>query len=217
MSLDLATARNLETGLLAYSHQGADTIVHPEDKSTPVWHLTNLAVLYKYVGLLQLYRVFPDILSDRLSTGDGDALVSTSTDKPPLNSAEGRRRWLTDFSLEALRILETMPIAESGTKDFQPFLLVMLSSELVCGNGTKGDEDADPRDDINIDSRFGEVAVMRKMILDRLNACLQLLPPKFVRVLLNIVQETWRRIDAGEADVYWLDVMIQNGWETIMA
>lgn len=211
---DLTTARDLEGRLLACRHPDANAIVHPEDKSTPVWHLTTLAELYRYAGLLQIYRVFPDILSEKLQAENNDALMlGSALDESQQDLATRRKHWLTSFTLEALRLLETMPL-ESGTRDFQPFLLVVLSSELVC---ERPEGCSDPSEDDSVNGHFAEVAMMRKMVLDRLHACLRLLPPKPIRVCLDIVQETWKRIDDGQEDVYWLDVMIQNGWETIMA
>lgn len=209
---DLERARELENQLLACRHPDANNIVHPEDAETPVWHLTTLAELYRYAGLLQLYRVFPDTLSSRLSAEDNHAPALLVPDEHAMDIAHRRSKWLTSFALEALRLLETMPL-ESGTRDFQPFLLVILSSELVCELPGVDHPDGDEE----VDSHFVEVALMRKLVLDRLTTCLTLLPPKPIRVCIDIVKETWRRIDAGQQNVYWLDVVIQNGWETIMA
>ncbi|PPJ58890.1 hypothetical protein CBER1_04427 [Cercospora berteroae] len=221
LNQDLVHARELENRLLACRHPDVDSIIQPDDAETPVWHLTTLAELYRYAGLLQLYRVFPDTLSERLLEEDSTALAMLISGEQTPEATSRRSKWLTQFALEALRLLETMPL-ESGTRDFQPFLLVVLSSELICetpkdtNNGAEG-PDGMNEDDEGIDSHFAEVAMMRKMVLDRLTSCLRLLPPKPIRVCIDIVQETWRRIDAGQQDVYWLDVMIQNGWETIMA
>ncbi|KAF2216575.1 hypothetical protein CERZMDRAFT_34230 [Cercospora zeae-maydis SCOH1-5] len=221
LNQDLVVARDLENRLLACRHPDVESIVQPDDAETPVWHLTTLAELYRYVGLLQLYRVFPDTLSERLLAEDSSALAMLIAGEHSSEASSKRSKWLTQFALEALRLLETMPL-ESGTRDFQPFLLVVLSSELVCeapkdtAQPVDGAETID-EDGEGIDSYFAEVALMRKMVLDRLTSCLRLLPPKPIRVCIDIVQETWRRIDAGQQDVYWLDVMIQNGWETIMA
>lgn len=61
------------------------------------------------------------------------------------------------------------------------------------------------------------VFMVRKFVLDRLTSYLRLLPPKPIRACIDIVKETWRRIDAGQQGVYWLDVVMEKGWETIMA
>ncbi|KAF7195725.1 Beauvericin cluster-specific repressor BEA4 [Pseudocercospora fuligena] len=213
---DLESARTLESRLLACKTPDASTILEPDDPGTPVWHLTTLAEVYRYAGLSQLYRVFPDVLLERLRGETPDSLT-ISSDEHRETDRERCNRWLTAFSLEALRLLQTVPL-ESGTRDFQPFLLVALSSELVCDRSQS--PHAPGFDDMggeSIDTEFVEVSMIRKFVLDRLAHCLRLLPPKPIRVAMDIVKETWRRIDSGLQDVYWLDVMMQNCWETILA
>jgi hypothetical protein len=34
--------------------------------------------------------------------------------------------------------------------------------------------------------------------------------------MLDVVTETWRRMDEGSEDIYWMDIMMEKGWETIM-
>jgi len=68
---------------------------------------------------------------------------------------------------------------------------------------------------------------MRGFIQSRLLSFPHILPPKSIHVCLDIVMETWAKIDGQyrtdrtaingeEEDVYWMDVMIENGWETTM-
>jgi hypothetical protein len=215
---DLVAAKELEKRILAYQPPDEESIMDLEDAATPIHHLITLAEVNRYAGLLQLYRVFPDLLSDRLAAdngGDRTWPANTST-------IQGRTRndeWLTAFAMEALRLLESVPI-ESGTRDFHPFLLVLCSSELTCTSMTQLDVSTPNTlhdDGEEIDQTFVEVAMVRKFILDRLTTCLRLLPPTPIRVCIDIVKETWRRIDAGNKGVYWLDVMMEQGWETIMA
>lgn len=215
---DLMAARELEKRILAYQHPDEESIMDLEDEATPIHHLITLAEVNRYAGLLQLYRVFPDLLSDRLAAEDGNI----GTWPANMSTAQSRslnNKWLTSFAMEALRLLESVPI-ESGTRDFHPFLLVLCSSELACSSMTELDGTApsgshDEGEEIS--PGFVEVAMVRKFILDRLTTCLRLLPPTPIRVCIDIVKETWRRIDAGMKDVYWLDVMMERGWETIMA
>src|SRR5699024_11676564 len=61
-----------------------------------------------------------------------------------------------------------------------------------------------------------EVLRTRKFVLGRLTSYLHVLPPKPIHVCLQLVKEVWRRMDAGERDVYWMDVMMERGWETTM-
>lgn len=213
LNRDLVVARDLEQRILSYQSPDESSIVDLEDDATSIQHLTTLAEVYRYAGLLQLYRVFPDLLSDRLAVEDASyhwqATHGTDSSSP---NREGS--WLCAFAVEALRLLETVPL-ESGTKDFVPFLLVLCSSELTCE--TERLPQSSGASDEGMSAAFHEIAMIRKFVLDRLTTYLRLLPPKPIRVCIDIVKETWRRIDAGQKGVYWLDVMVEKGWETIMA
>lgn len=91
-----------------------------------------------------------------------------------------------------------------------------------------------------------EVSRTRRFVLGRLTSLLYVLPPKPIGVCLEIVNEVWRRMDgdgdgdlSGEdgkenakgkgngngkgqgqgkqgEDVFWMDVVIEMGWETTM-
>lgn len=218
MAQDLATARQLEAQLLACQHPDPSDVVSTGDQATPTWHLTAIADLHRYLGLLQLYRVFPDLLSDRLAEDTALDILVPSTCERLATTQSKRNEWLTAFALEGLKLLESIP-SESGTKDFQAFLLVAFASELVCETkSTPSDvtNQTSPFDETTITKEL-DVSIMRKFVLDRLHALLGAIPPKPIRVCLDIVKETWRKMDNGHQGVYWLDVVIQNGWETILA
>ncbi|KAJ9131246.1 hypothetical protein NKR23_g11813 [Pleurostoma richardsiae] len=233
---EMMRASKLEAALLDLELPTESEIVSPEDRETPVWHLLNLAEVYRRVGLLQLYRAFPDVLRSRL-----ESECNSSSPLDPLedgaaggeDGAGGRNselsrsfcdEWLTDFALRTIDLLQPVPIV-SGTRDFQPFLLVACSSELsyrgrkavpqdVCAKGT----------DMPISMQVIEVSRARGLILSRLQAFLHCLPPKPIRRCIDIVQATWEKMDEqSEADgreidepIYWMDVMIERGWETTM-
>ncbi|KAL2870880.1 uncharacterized protein BJX67DRAFT_209984 [Aspergillus lucknowensis] len=130
--------------------------------------------------------------------------------------------WLTEFALTTLSRLKTIPL-ESRTRCLQPLLLVASSSELRLP--PQPNPDLDPLDpnptDLSgngpcISSHALEVSRTRRFILGRLTSFLHVLPPKPISVCLELVNEVWRRMDAGDAEVYWMDVMIEKGWETTM-
>ncbi|ERS97680.1 hypothetical protein HMPREF1624_05851 [Sporothrix schenckii ATCC 58251] len=253
---DMATARELEERLVNISHPTEQSVKDTEDRNTPVWHLLTLAEIIRNTGLVQIYHVFPDLLSARLRRerrgANGDyAHLGTSfqddngaADEPAITHEE-RVKWLTSYTLRSLEMMKTIPI-ESGTRDFQPFLLVALSSELRITKkrrpggaipstvGGMGGASLPLHALLNLDMETVEVTRARGFIESRLNAFLHVLPPKPIQACLKIVKQTWVEMDQqaearakciaggglgmdGEADVYWMDVMIQNGWETIMA
>ncbi|EFX06200.1 c6 zinc finger domain containing protein [Grosmannia clavigera kw1407] len=236
---DMQMARELEAHLLGISHPAEHAVKDTEDGNTPVWHLLTLAELIRHMGLIQLYHVFPDLLSARLgrerSAGSGSyynfGLEAGTAITPALC-----RRWLTTYTLRTMDMLRTLPV-ESGTRVFQPFLLVALSSELRNAGGENGGHSG-RASLLGLNKEAVEVARARSFIHSRLQLFLHLLPPKPMTMCVNIVQETWAQMDrqatlrslavAGqgvgrcraaaesEADVYWMDVMIENGWETVM-
>ncbi|KAJ5207012.1 Aflatoxin biosynthesis regulatory protein [Penicillium cf. griseofulvum] len=291
-------ARELEERLLGLAHPPEAEIVSPGDDDTPVWHLLTMAEAYRCVGLMQLYRVFPDLLHNRLpaptstpsqypgnadpqsrdpffpidldsmnlSAGFGDPSSVTGQNTNSQHNAPSQStrssshnlyrhsphhlpsppspdtqqtpapetlysNWLTEFAVTTLSRLKTIP-QESRTRCLQPFLLVASCSELriprlATNAGTKppngedysegGDNDStNPNQTPTISMEAIEVSRARKFILGRLTSFLHVLPPKPIHVCLKLVNEVWERLDAGDADAYWVDVMIEKGWETTM-
>ncbi|KAJ5731701.1 transcriptional regulator family: Fungal Specific TF [Penicillium malachiteum] len=123
--------------------------------------------------------------------------------------------WLTDFAVTLLSRLKTIPF-ESRTRCLQPLLLVASSSELRLprlsadqrdeSEGNQSHDNEQPGTETpDISMEAIEVSQSRKFILGRLTSLLHVL-----------VKEVWRRMDAGETNTYWVDVMIEKGWETTM-
>ncbi|KAJ6044770.1 hypothetical protein N7499_007273 [Penicillium canescens] len=290
--LAIEKARELEERLLALAHPSEAEIVSPGDDDTPVWHLLTMAEVYRCTGLMQLYRVFPDLLYNRLPQASSSptfhcpgstASISrdpffpidldsmnlsafanqspgtaaqgpnppdttpspssipphqptptptpthtTTTTNPNPNTEQPDREtlyntWLTEFAITTLSRLKTIPL-ESRTRCLQPFLLVASCSELRLSRiPSQADDQVEndlPTDDgihqPTISMEAIEVSRTRQFILGRLNNFMHLLPPKPIRVCLKLVTEVWRRMDAARDDVFWVDVMLDNHWETTM-
>ncbi|CRG88011.1 Transcriptional regulatory protein moc3 [Talaromyces islandicus] len=217
-------AQELEQRLLSLSHPTELEVLNPGDDDTPVWHLLAMAEVYRYTGLLQLYRVFPDLLQARICSEErvdpfsnaGDVLqfdIETSNILPVSRAAQDE--WLTRFALAAMSKLKTIPF-ESRTRCLQPFLLVAPSSELRLPPVNEPLEMPDGDYTLNLSAHAIDVSRTRKFILGRLSSLLHVLPPKPIHICFGLVKEVWRRMDAGEPDVFWMDVMIERGWETTM-
>ena len=254
-------ANELEGKLLNLAHPSEAEIVSPGDDDTPVWHLLTIAEVYRCTGLMQLYRVFPDLLSRRLALDRGEhnrqgsfSSSSTTTNEntafsdPLMDISNGfydpflnfhsngntatnashshsqtsttiANNWLTEFALTTLSRLKTIP-QESRTRCLQPLLLVASCSELRLPPSSSTPSHAplnNPApDSVDVSSHAIEISQSRKFILGRLTSLLHCLPPKPIEVCLRIVNEVWRRMDRGEEGVYWMDVVIERGWETTM-
>lgn len=203
------TATVLAHNLVNLKFPTEEAIVSPRDAQTPVKHLLTIAEAYRLAGLLQLYRVFPDLLEIHQMRN-----MDLSWDSDSQTSQN-----LTKMALEISTLLQTIPI-ESRTRCVQPFLLVAVASELRSGQpsiGSKGsDHVSEASDDLSTPIADIEVLEARKFVIGRFSTFEHVLPAKPIRQMVEIIKHTWHRIDMGWADVYWMDVMIEKGWETTM-
>lgn len=216
-------AFELEADLIALRPMAQADIIDTGDKQTPAWHLTTLRDVYRQVGLLQLYRCFPDVLMKRLSMDMADPITHDA--ETTGSSTADANEWMTSFALRILDAIRTIP-AESGTKDFQPFLLVATCSELRIS----------PLDDAlyssllstptttcpQVSLHAARIHQARGFLITRLHTFQHSLPRLPMQRCVKIVEATWKEMDSSKgctkpSTTYWMDVMIKNGWETFMA
>ncbi|KZF19158.1 hypothetical protein L228DRAFT_263924 [Xylona heveae TC161] len=228
----ISIAQTLEERLLTMTCPAENAVINPKDDRTPVRHLLDIAEVYRCIGLLQLYRVFPDLLSRRLQTGapspdfgasmNGLAMhmsqksgsTGTDVDTDYQDEESVMDTWLTQLAMYSLNLLKSIPL-ESRTKCVQPFLLVAAASELRLSSASLSPGVVVQSPD-NISLQTVSIVRTRNFITSRLTSFLHFLPPKPIHVLLKLVRETWARMDSGDRNVYWMDIMIENGWETTM-
>ncbi|KAF5968931.1 hypothetical protein FBULB1_10497 [Fusarium bulbicola] len=191
-------------------------IVQTGDSQTPTWHLTALAEVYRLVGLIQLYHVFPDTLVSRMNLQNSHA----GGEVVPVSAHEAEER-LRQFTLKAVEILRSIP-AESGTKDFHPFLIVAVCSALTI---PVVEVSASPQSMSGLGNSLALVAAdvhrARGFLRGRLQLLLHSLPKNPIQRCIDIVEATWSETDnrsgSSGRPAYWMDVMMQNNWETFMA
>ncbi|KAJ9615327.1 hypothetical protein H2200_001402 [Cladophialophora chaetospira] len=259
-------AEDLEGRLLTISLSTSrdGDVINPEDAQIPLWHLFTIGDVYRCAGLIQLYRVFPDLLHAKMTLDSGiltlhhentmssiNVGVHSAVDDVPETSVSSlANRWLCAYTVKTVELLRTIPL-ESGTKDFQPFLLVALCSELRIQPEPFHTQAVEDEAAGIGNMRMGECGTVSKSIrspsagslpvirargltLSRLNSYLHMLPPRPIHICIDIVKASWERIDEATmrcasarktnesvepeaVDVYWLDVMMEHGWETTLA
>ncbi|KIX04839.1 uncharacterized protein Z518_05710 [Rhinocladiella mackenziei CBS 650.93] len=228
---------------------------------TPVWHLQNIAEVYRRTGLINLYRVFPDLLMSRMGqqvsldalgsvvgmdTPDEDNWLGLVEDGQPVGNLMAKaRKWITDFAIDTLQLLESIP-ASSRTRCLQPFMLVICASELrapamrdiptgglsrsrigdfnqfsdpasdFTQMGTTTNGPSENEDGMSSLSFAFKVFQARKFVRGRLNLFVNVLPPLPIRTCLDLVEAVWDRLDKGDDNPYWIDVMIDRGLHTTM-
>ncbi|EWG41311.1 hypothetical protein FVEG_03449 [Fusarium verticillioides 7600] len=212
----LREGRRLERTFLAHQVPSAVHTKNPGDPKTPLKHLELMDEAYRCTGLLQLYRVFPDLLNERYSPWSKNHILRPSP-AHQVPTKQERQLWLTQFALHILGILEEIPF-ESRTRSAQPFVMVAISGELrqtsrsFCGSEVTI---TDPGI-LSIDGISIEVARARKFVRSRLSAYTHILPLRKSQVILELINQVWSAIDDGQEDAYWLDIAYEKKLGTMM-
>lgn len=214
----LSCASTLEEELLAAEFPPDDDLADPGDANTAKHDFVVLAEAYRCAGLLELYRIFPSLLRRRLGTddlmwsdgnGDGTAAVAGLSFPSPRyetpHEAADVALWIDSLALHILGLLASLP-ASSGTCCLQPILLVTASCELRFVSSV---------DYFDIYANDAKILHARRFVDRRLNEFALRLPAKPLWRMLELIREVWRQLDAGE-DAFWMDVMMRNGWQTVM-
>ncbi|KAI1034455.1 hypothetical protein LB504_004363 [Fusarium proliferatum] len=212
----LREGRRLERTFLAHQVPSAVHTKNPGDPKTPLRHLELMDEAYRCTGLLQLYRVFPDLLNERYSPWDKDHILRPLPAHQVPTKKE-RQQWLTHFALYILGILEDIPF-ESSTRSAQPFVMVAISGELrQYSHDLQGSEVSvtDPGL-LSIDILSIEVARARKFVSSRLSAYTHILPLRKSQIILELINQVWSAIDDGQDDAYWLDIAYEKNLGTMM-
>ena len=202
-------AEKLERTLLEYVPTDPGMVLDPGDPRTPLLHFHHINEAYRCTGLLQLYRVFPDLLTRRYRPWNKEELLKPQP-AVGIPSEEQRNLWLTKLAMHILGHLREIPF-ESRTRSVQPFIFVAVSSELRLNpGGAVANVEGD------VSHFFIEVARARKFVSSRLSAYMHILPLRKVRVIFELVTSMWAEIDAGRPSVYWVDVAFQKRLGTLM-
>ncbi|KAM0431406.1 hypothetical protein ACHAPT_005383 [Fusarium lateritium] len=223
----ILAAERLHSELCAIELPQETAIVDSGDDMTPANHLLKIAEAYRCTGLLQLYRNFPDLLSLYMPSQDSaNQLLGLSTpddisSSPIAGSPEDA--WLTCLALHIHDLVKDIPVS-SRSRSIQPLLLVSICSELALGRSScslAGLQKA-PVASIASSSRFKapladlEILSARRFIILRLSSFENILAAKPIQMMLRLVKETWAWMEERQQDVYWMDVMMEKGYETLM-
>ncbi|KAF9776763.1 hypothetical protein IL306_005012 [Fusarium sp. DS 682] len=104
----LREGRRLERIFLAHQVPNTFETKNPSDPKTPLRHLELMDEAYRCTGLLQLYRVFPDLLNERYTPWNKDHILRPLPAHHQPTKQE-RQLWLTKFALHIFGILEDIP------------------------------------------------------------------------------------------------------------
>lgn len=207
-------ALEIEEELLALAPVDPSELVESGDTDTPGDHFISIVEAYQLAGLMLIYRVWPEIYHLR-----SPLTTEQSEQEDPAEVGPGSvtvESWLGSLALHVVELLQKIPLS-SGTRFLQPMVLLVISNEL---HPSPLQQDQSILD-MAFQSNFGltghslKLACGRRFILTRLGELERVLPSPPIARVIELVKETWRRIEGGQ-ESFWLDVMIEKGWETIM-
>jgi hypothetical protein len=204
----IQTAEQLHGELCAVTLPSEASVLNSGDDMTPTSHLIQVAEAYRLAGLLQLYRNFPDLLISQLPPSPEVEAVADS--------------WLTRLAMQINDMVQDIPIT-SRSKSIQPLLLVSICSELSLNRKIYPLEAlASPVVSITTSPRFlttpsiTDILHARRTLMARLSFFKNMLAARPIKQMMTLVQETWSYMDRNRTEINWMDVMLEEGYETLM-
>jgi hypothetical protein len=191
-------------------------------------HLHDAAEAYRLSALLQLYLTFPGLMARRLplpadATGFtvGTALHITNILRriPPSSSMRCLQPLLVLCAATGLRYDSAEPSQPEVQAD--PFLGTVtpgLGLDNPLGTCTPAGYGFSPITNFAIGEDELKIASARRFLMERLGRLEQSLPPKPIQVEKQLLRSIWERYDAETASqckTHWLDIMVDNGLESI--
>ncbi|KAH8669035.1 fungal-specific transcription factor domain-containing protein [Xylariales sp. PMI_506] len=208
------TATKLEESLLALEHPDPSLLVDTGDTNTSKADFITIAEATRCAALLEIYRVFPTILEKRLELNESVSISErqsfSQNARVGLNKgAKSHTSFLVSLAKHVLNLISQLE-HDSGTRFLQLLILVVAAAELRTSHSSVNLDFLDLSNDDDSD-----VMAARIFAENRLKLHQSRLPAKPVSRILELIKEVWRLSDLGQ-DVFWLDIMVTYGWQTIM-
>ena len=213
-------AERLQSQLCNIQMPYAGAVADSGDELTPVDHLLKVAEAYRCIGLLQLYRNFPVLLSSHMYPEQPPREAFSDLPLHVLAVAQ-KNAWQTRFALHVIDLIKDIPLS-SRSRSIQPLLLVSICSELSLGHDSLPVGAQSPTQSTAIGPQTRslvsdlDILCARRFVISRLSEFEHMLAARPIRQMLVLCKETWDRMDRERQDVYWMDVMMEKGYETLM-
>jgi hypothetical protein len=191
-------------------------------------HLHDAAEAYRLSALLQLYLTFPGLMARRLPLPAdatdftvGIALHITNILRriPPSSSMRCLQPLLVLCAATGLRY-DSAAATQPEVQD-DPFLGAVapgLGLDNPLGAAAPSPYGFSPITDFAIGEDELKIASARRFLMERLGRLEQSLPPKPIQVEKQLLRSIWGTYDAETASqckTHWLDIMVDNGLESI--
>lgn len=215
----LEDARAIHDEVLNYDLPSTESMEETGDPNTPVSHLCDVAKVYRFVALLELYQAFPSLLEAEGDNSDQNAVKRRG------------REMVFNLATSALTILSNIP-RTSGV--FTVLSLAYISSGSAIQMALAASKDrthSTSSDRLNLDAELNDVRHSKTAVEWWRDNVRQQIMHSHRRLGIaslgrgaKLVQEVWNRSDlqaemATDVEtvsyVHWLDVMIELRLETL--
>ncbi|SMR45735.1 unnamed protein product [Zymoseptoria tritici ST99CH_3D1] len=204
--MDCEWASSLERLVESIQLPAPDDIVDHGDEKTSRRDLLWTTEAYRYVGLLEIYLIFPSLLSNRVNRGDSFPSMDEHVFLPPTEDtgfAENQDAWLSTIALHALRLIKDTPLSSAACR-MHLLVLAFAGSQLRLPSEHTTTE------------YYDRVLEMRRVVDERMLALSRKYPQGQVLQILDIIKEAWESLDRGERCVHWLKIACEHGWQTLL-
>ncbi|KIW22623.1 uncharacterized protein PV07_10903 [Cladophialophora immunda] len=233
----------LEEEALSLVLPKADTFVETNDLDTPMQDLVNAAEVYQLSALVLLYRAFPDLLNARLRLNEDTSDAAQFANKRRLTWVTALSIHALDILCQnahrsgtrSIEQILLVIIAGELRKDTSLRIsYVTEDGENSTLESPIAEADSPPSGPASSFDHFSAQHVLssleslqaaspgsaitkaRPTVLERLQAIHEILPYRSVELVQELVLKTWRTSDNDNPEVFWMDIMIENGWKFLM-
>lgn len=201
-------AASLENFLHAIELPQEEQIIDYDDLKTSKPDLITIADVYRRIGLLELYRLYPDLLRSRIEHSSGALDTATLiTDTNQHETADTHPERLCVLAYQALELAKPIVIT-AGVCRLLPLVLLIAGSYLRLFEGNTLAQQLSRED----------VILARYLVEARLLVLSRKYPQKPLLQMMDIMKEVWSRLDPGgdPKNAHWMEVMHELNWQTIM-
>lgn len=191
-------AEALEEYLFTLDFPTAEEISDFGDSNTSKSDLIRIAEAFRFFGLIELYALYPDLLSGRLQAPDPFGTLGIETHPTIGDQAEEHKCWLTHIALHMIDTIKAIPIS-SGASRNQVAILVAVSSHLRLVDGDVG-SDSD------------QILSARYFVESSLLNMARKYAQRPAAQAIDVVKEVWARLDSGSPGEHWMAVAHEKRW-----
>ena len=159
---------------------------------------------------MEIYKAYPSCVETYYQKEGRFPAVCGRDFNPPLNGLrflDALNSWVCAIAIYTLELSKDITISSAACR-LQPLILVSCAGQLALPNSPTTSDELQ-------NAGLDEVALARYFVEERMLALSRKYPQRQILQMLEIIKETWQRLDNGSENAHWLEVAHENGWQTM--